>query len=182
MKTPLTYGFISALGGALLTLGLYFAGFHESVEKLQSGQNIGAVLGIAILVTALALGMREKRANAPAETEWGYGSAFGTGVAIAAFSALFSAVFSYLYLAVINPNFPELVFQAQQAKMEAKGLSATQIANAEPMMRKFMSPIVMTLMGSIMNFIFGLIFSAIVAIFFRQPRPAVVVTDAPPAV
>jgi len=34
MKIPLTYGFIMAIGGALLMLLLYFAGLHDTVEKM----------------------------------------------------------------------------------------------------------------------------------------------------
>jgi hypothetical protein len=43
MKTPLIYGFSMALATSLVTLLLYFAGFHDSAEKLGSAQWIGTI-------------------------------------------------------------------------------------------------------------------------------------------
>jgi hypothetical protein len=180
MKIPLLYGLYSAIGGAIVTLLLYFTGFHDSVEKFTAAQWIGGVAGFLIMVTCLALAMRDKRALAPADAEWGYGSAFGAGVLTGLFIAVFNAIVTYIYFAFINPNMPDIIFAMQQAKMEAKGLSATQIANAEPLMRKMMSPGITACLQVIGGFIFTVIVSLIVAIFFRQPRPAAAVGEAPP--
>src|SRR4051812_44585446 len=115
MKTPLTYGFFSALGGAIVNLLLYFTGFHDSVEKLTSAQIVGGILGLAIVVTCLSLAMRDKRANAPTDTEWGYGSAFGTGLLTSLFIVLFGAITTYVYMGIINPGFSDVIYAAQVA-------------------------------------------------------------------
>ncbi len=182
MKTPLTYGFFSALGGAIITLLLYFTGLHDSVEKLSTAQWVGGILGLAVLVTCLALAMRDKRAAAPADAEWGYGSAFGTGVLTALFATIFGAIVTYVYFAFINPHMTEVIFAAQQAKMEARGLSATQIANAEPMMRKMISPGISTCFQAIFGFIFSVIICLIVAIFFKNPKAGALGSEEPPPV
>jgi len=168
MKTALTYGFSMALANALFTLLLYFTGFHDSAEKMKAAQWIGTCGVLAITVTCLALAMREKRATAAPEADWGYGSAFGVGLLTGLFAALFGVVFAYLYFQFINPGFSDLVLEAQIAQMEARGMSAAQIERAEPMMRKWMSPAVMTIMGCISTFIMSLILALIVAIFFRR--------------
>jgi energy-converting hydrogenase Eha subunit A len=181
MKIALKYGAFMALTSAAFTLVMYFAGFHESMEKMQSAQMIGFLGAFAIGITFLALAMKEARAKAPIENTWGYGGAFGTGVLTALFAALFGAIFGYCYFAFINPGFSEAVLQGQMAAMEAKGMSSAQLERAEPMMRKWMSPPVMTVMQGISGFIMSTILAAIVAIFFRK-RDELAGSAVPPVV
>lgn len=171
MKTWLTYGFIMTLCGAFIGLGLHFSGFHADVDKLKIAQNISIVTGIIIGVSCILLGMREKRAGTPADKPWGYGPALATGVMIGLFGALFGAVYNYVYFAYIDPNFHEVVLQAQIAAMEAKNIPSSQIEQAEPFIRKWLNPVVMTVTGAIMVFIWNLIISLIVAAFVKN-RPA----------
>lgn len=184
MKTPLTYGFAMALAGAVLTFVMFLAGYHDTAEKMQTvfAQVVGAVVPLAIGISCLALAMREKRAETPADRDWGYGSALGTGVLTALFGSLIGLVTAYVYFAFINPHMGDVLYQVQVAKMEAKGASADQIERAEPMMRKFMTPVAMTLFQSVLGFIWGVILALIVAIFFRK-RPVVAFeTEVPPPV
>jgi len=172
MKTSLTYGFIMALASSLLSLGFFFTGFHDEVTKLQTAQNIAMVLGLAIAVVCLLMGMKEKRELTPADGKWGYSSALGTGIMVGLFGALFSTIYTYCYFTFINPNMSELIFQVQVLKMEAKGMTDTQISQAEPMIRKMMSPVIMTVMSLFMIFITNMVLSLIVAIFVKN-RPIV---------
>ncbi len=159
-----------AIGGAVLTLLLYLAGFHDSVEKLSAAQWTGALGGLAIGLACLALAMREKRAQHPPEADWGYSSALGGGVLTALWGSVFGLGFAYAYFGLINPGFSDLIYQSQVAALEAKGLSAAQIEKIEPMMRKWMSPVAMTLMQGFMGFVWSLLLSLILAAFFRK-RP-----------
>jgi hypothetical protein len=182
MKTPLIYGALMAIIGALVTYGLFFAGYHDTPEKLQASSWISTVVGVLAAVTCLALAMRERRAQHPVDQSWGYGSAFGTGVLTGLWAALFGAVLAYVYFAIINPQFGETVYQAQVAKMEAKGASSSQIDAASGFMRKFVSPVAMTLVQGIGGFIWSVILSLLVAIFFRKRDVVVETTEtaAPP--
>jgi hypothetical protein len=172
MKTPLTYGVAMAIASALLTFVMFFAGFHDSPEKMQSGlaRTISSVGPLAIAITCLALAMRDKRGTTPLDQTWGYGSALGTGVLTALVGAFVGAIFAYVYFAYINPNMADVVYQMQVAKMEANGTSADQIEKAEPMMRKFMSAPGMTLFQTFFGFLSGVVLSLIVAIFFRKRK------------
>lgn len=173
MKTSLTYGAAMAIAGAVLTLVLYLAGFHDSVEKMKPAQWVGSIGGIAIGISCLTLAMRDKRANHPVDSDWGYGSALGAGVLTALFGSLFGTVTAYVYFALLNPGFSDVVFQAQVAAMESKGMTAAQIEKIEPMLRKWMSPLAMTLMQGFMGFIWSLLLSLVLAIFVRKrPAPA----------
>lgn len=171
MKTSLTYGFIAALVAALISMGSYFAGWHDTPEKLDTAHNVGMALGVVTAVICLVLGIKEKRALTPADKSWGYGSALGTGIMIGLFAAILGNLYSYCYFSFINPHVTDVIYQAQVAKMEAKGLSPEQIERAEPMMRKFMSPVVMTISGFVITLLFNTVLSLIIAAFLKN-RPA----------
>lgn len=160
-----------AIAGAVLTLLMYFAGFHDNAEKMAAARWVGMIGGIGIGAACLALAMREKRADYPVDQEWGYGAAFGGGVLTGLFASLFGLLTAYLYFAVLNPDFSDVILQTQLAAMEARGMTPAQIDRAEPMLRKWMSPPVMTIMQGVSGFVMSVVLALIVAIFFRK-RPA----------
>lgn len=169
MKTPLLYGALMAIIGALITFGLFFAGFHDTASKFQVGQWIGSGFGLLTGIVCLALAMRERRAEYPVNRTWGYGPAVGTGVMTGLWAVLFGAVLAYVYFAIVNPNFGEFTYQMQVAKLQAKGMTPSQIEAASGVMRKFLSPVVMTIFQAIGGFVWSVILALIVAIFFRKP-------------
>ena len=181
MKHYLTFGFAMAVAGALLTLGMYFAGFHSDVEKMQSGiaRVIGFVGPTAIAIVVIVLGTRARRMEVPATEPFGYAQALGAGVMIALFAAVFNLVFSYVYFTVVNPDFSDIVYQGQVAAMQAKGMSAAQIEGAESMMRKMISPVMMTVFGTIFGFVWTVLVSLVTAAFLKR-QPADQFVDAPP--
>ncbi len=182
MKISVTYGFIMTLCSAFVSLALFFSGYHAEPDKLKIAQYIGMVAGIIISVACILIGMREKRANTPVEKPWGYGSALGTGVMIGLFGALFGAVYNYAYFAYIDPNFHEVIMQAQITALEARNLSSAQIERAEPMIRKMLSPVIMTVSGAIMTFIWNLVIALILAAFVKIRAASDPATQvAPPA-
>ncbi|PTX97939.1 DUF4199 domain-containing protein [Opitutus sp. ER46] len=181
MKTPLLYGALIALVGALLTFGLYFAGYHDTPEKMKAMQWLPGVVGLIASIICLALAMRERRVDFPADRTWGYGSALGTGVMTGLWAALFSAIVAFVYFVIVNPNFSETLHELQIASLVDKGMSQSQIDAAAPMMRKMSAPIPMTIMQTVFGFIWSVILALIIAIFFRKPlRTAEVAVDAPP--
>ncbi len=171
MKTSLTYGFIIALCGALISMGSYFAGWHDTPDKLDLAHNLGTVLGLIVAIVGIVLGIKEKRSLLPADASWGYGSALGTGILIGLFAAILGSIYSYCYFAFINPHITDVIYQAQVAKMEAKGMSAEQIERAEPMMRKFMGPVFITISSFVIGFVVNTVLSLIIAAFLKN-RPA----------
>jgi hypothetical protein len=177
MKTYLVYGFVMALGGALLSLVLHLLGYHSDASKLGAAQWIGLVVGLTISVTCIVLGVKARRAEISPAEEFGYGRAFGAGLMIVLFSALFGIVTNYIYFQVINPNFTDLAVQAQIEKMEARGMSGAQLEGAESMIRKMMSPAIQAVFGFVMAIFMGTIISLIVAAFVKRSA-----SDQPPLV
>jgi hypothetical protein len=169
MKTYLTYGSAMAGGGFVLVLVLYILGFHSDAAKISTAQWIQGVLGLGIGITCIVLGTKARRESVPAEEEFGYGSALGTGVMITLIAALIGIATNLIYTQLINPGMTDLVMQAQIAKWEAAGLSSARIEQAEGMMRKMMSPAVQVAFGFCAGMIFGTLISLVSAAFLKRP-------------
>ncbi len=168
MKTYLSYGLAMAIASLLLTLALFFAGYHSDPEKIQTAQLIVTIVGLAIGVIGIALGTKARRAEVPASEPFGYGRALGAGVMIGLFSAIFGTVFHLTYSLAINPDFNEMLVQAQMAKLEADGMAANQIEAAEAVMRKVMHPALQAVFGLVGGTVYGTIIALITSIFLRR--------------
>jgi hypothetical protein len=182
MKIPLVYGLLMTVVGALLMFGLFFAGFHETPDKLAQVRWPSAGVSVLASVVLLGLAMRGQRAENPPAKEWGYGSAFGTGVLTAMWGCLFSAVVSYVYFAYVNPQFGDVVYQLQMQTMQASGAPAARIEAAEKMTRMFLSPIPLTIIQLLQSFIVLVIASLLVAIFVRKPTATAGLEAEPPSI
>lgn len=178
MKTSLTYGFILALLSSLLSMGFYFTGFHDTAEKVKIAHNAGMLLGIVIAIVSIYLGTKEKRALTPADTDWGYGSAFGTGFMIGLVGAVLVSLYTYCYFAFINPQMTDVLLQVELDKMAAKGMSPEQIDRAEPFVRKWMSPGIMTGFGFVFITIIHTVLALVTAAFLKN-RPAATIAEPP---
>ncbi|HZP59858.1 MAG TPA: DUF4199 domain-containing protein [Opitutaceae bacterium] len=180
MKTYLTYGFLLALANAILTLIFYLLGFHSDPEKLRLAQIVAAIASPVITITGLVLGMRARRAAAPATEEFSYGRALGAGMMVTLFAALFGTIFYYVYLRFINPDFTDVIMQAETAKLEAKGVSGAKLEQAQNFMRMFLQPGMQIVVGFIGTVIWGTVISLVAAAFVKRPAlpPATPVTPA----
>jgi len=168
MKTYLTYGFYMALGNALIVFALYFFGMHSEAAKLDLAQKLQMFSSIAISIACLIYGTREHRDALPAADPYGYGRALGTGFMIVLFASLFGAIFNYLYAAIINPGFIEVLLQAQSDKLEAAGMGADKIEQVNRMTRKMMKPAIQAGIGFFMGLFFGTLFALITAAFLKR--------------
>lgn len=172
MKTYLTYGFAMAIAGALLTLVLYFLGFHSDPAKVQMGQWISLPAFVAITVICLVLGTKARRAEIPPTEEFGYGRALGSGVLIVLFAALFGIVTNALYFSLINPGFADVMVQAQTDKLVAKGVGSTQIEQMEKGMRFMMKPPILAVFGFLQGMFWGTLIALITSAFLKRPAAA----------
>jgi len=177
MKTYLTYGFYLALGNALIVFALYFFGMHSEVSKLDLAQKIQMFGGIGISIACLIYGTREHRDALPVTEAYGYGRALGTGFMIVLFASLFGAIFNYLYAAIINPGFIEIILLVQSDKLEAQGLSAEKIEQVNRMTRTMMKPAIQAGIGFFMGVFFGTFFALITAAFLKRPASDEVVAS-----
>jgi len=168
MKSYVTYGLFIAIGNAVVTLVLYLTGFQSDPAKLVTGNYIATVVGLAIGIYLLVLGVRTKRESIPAAQEFTYGMALGAGVLISVFATLFGSAFQFIYQSFINPGFAEVIIQAQTAKFQAAGLPSDQIEKATQFMRMMTKPAVQAVTGFFAGMIFSVVISLVVAAFLRR--------------
>lgn len=178
MKTYLAYGFAIAFANLLLATLLFFVGFHSNPDKLGAAQAIGTVGSIAICIVAIVLGTKARRAELPPTEPFGYGRAFGAGVMITLFAALFTIITHWLYIAVINPEMTDVILQSQVAKMEEAGLPSDQIDNAQNMMRRMMHPAFQAVFAFLGTLFFGVIISLVTSAFLKRSEVPPVPTSA----
>jgi hypothetical protein len=177
MKTTLTYGFALALGGALLSLVLYFLGFHSDIAKLQAANWIGNIGGLALGISCIVLGIKARRAEEPASENFGYGRALGTGVLITLWAALIGIATNYLYFQVVNPGFRDLLLQAQLDKLEATGVTGDRLEQSERMLRMGMTPVIISCVGFVLVMFWGTVISLIAAAFLKREAAEAVAVD-----
>jgi hypothetical protein len=168
MKTYLTYGLYLALAGFLLYLLLFICGLQSDPAKLPLAQGIGFVVGSAAATILMVLGIRTRRDSVPATEAFTYGDAFWAGFLIQLFGSAFGIATTWLYAAVINPNFREVMVQFQLTKLQARGISGDQLDRAEHMIRLFSGPGVMAGSNFIGTMVIGTLIVLVVAAFFRR--------------
>ena len=169
MKIYLNHGLGMAIAGTLLAFVLYFLGYHNDVEKIESAQRVAMIAGIAIAIVGLTLAIKARRATAPTHEPFGYGRALGAGTLTALFSSLFGALANVLYVAVVNPGMIDLIVENEITKLENKGTPDAQIEAAEGMIRMLSSPAAQGVFGFIGGFFFTFIVALIVAAFLKRP-------------
>jgi Na+/H+-dicarboxylate symporter len=168
MKTCSLYGFISALAGAFITLVLYLLGLHSDPAKVGMAGYIALAVGLPVGILIIALGVKARREETPLTEDFGYGRALGAGVLISVVSSVLSTAFNLVYSNFINPRFPEVMVQAQLAKLEAKGMPPAQLDAAEKGVRMFMGAVPQAIFGILAGVVFGLILSLIIAAFLKR--------------
>ena len=176
IKICFSYGAIMAVSGAVFTLLLYFAGFHDNAEKLSASQWLGFAGSLCISATCLALAMRAKRMQHPPEANWGYGFALGTGMLTSVCAVVLGVFTTYLYFAVINPGIVEVIRTMQLNAMEAAKAPNVQIQQLENFSATVLS-ILIVIAQAFVGFVISVTLSFILAIFFRSRAVA-----APPSI
>lgn len=162
------YALIMAIGQIILTLIGFFLGYQT--DKINQGTwfNMLVPLIFAIVVNFLAL--KAVREEDPGKYLT-YGKGVKTGFLIALYAGVIGAIYTYIHLTFVNPNFADYQLEAARIKWAAAGMTDTQMDNAEKGMRMFSKPAIFAVVGFIMSVVFGLILSLIIAAFLKRNPP-----------
>jgi hypothetical protein len=100
-----------------------------------------------------------------------FGQGFLSGFLYSVFTGILSAIFLYLYYAVLSPEMVEKTVASAQAQLEAKGMSQEQIDAAMNITRKYFAVIgaVSAVFGSAIMGVIGALIGA--AIFKKERSP-----------
>ncbi|HEY9535779.1 MAG TPA: DUF4199 domain-containing protein [Mucilaginibacter sp.] len=100
-----------------------------------------------------------------------FGDAFSAGFRYSMFVGLMMAVFIFLYLKVLSPDFFDKSLEMSRAQMEAKNMSDAQIEKAMGMAKSW-GPLFAAFATALTYPIFGAIVSLIGAAIFKKERTA----------
>ncbi|HQO86684.1 MAG TPA: DUF4199 domain-containing protein [Bacteroidia bacterium] len=165
MKSFIKYGILGALLGFAWTLVGYILG-NETQEKLKW---LSMLIMIVIVVFCFrAVINEEKKAN---EGFISFGRAFGMAFKTGLVMAVCSAVFTYLYFNLINPEYMDFAIQKAQEQMQTQGLSDEQIDMSMKMQAKFMTPAVMTIFAFVSSVIIYVIVALIMGAILKKENP-----------
>jgi hypothetical protein len=168
MKTCLLYGFISALAGAFLIMGLYLLGFQADEEKVRLSGLISAPVGFGIGLACTVLGVRARRQQVPPVEGFTYGQAFGTAFLISAVGSVLSSAFTFVFLKFINPDLVDLIIEIKIRQIEASGVSGASLDRAQELTRLTSGPLAQTILGLVLGIILGALVASVVALFLKR--------------
>lgn len=158
MKRALIYGAAIAVAGVLLTALIAAAG-------LEANQAVG-YLGLLFPVIGIVLAIRAAKRDETGEFTFGEG--FKQGALVTVVAAVLGALLGYLYLTAVNPGYLDAVREATTAQLESQGYSGRELAQAQAMTESMANPGAVAAIGFITQLIFGLIVSALAALFMRR--------------
>ena len=101
-----------------------------------------------------------------------YGQGLGVGMVLAGVTAVLSAVFSYIYIALIDPDMTARILEKAQTDMEAKGtMSDAQIEQALHWTAMFVQGPALVGIVLVIGVLTGLLVSLITAAVLKNPKP-----------
>jgi hypothetical protein len=159
-KSNLTNGLILGMVAVVYSLLMFF--LDLSLNKAQG--YIFMVIEI-ILLYFLIKSYRDNFLHGQIT----YGQSVGAGVIIFFYSAIITAIFSYILFAFIDPGLIAKQMALTEEGMRAKGnMTEAQLETAMKFSEKFMKPGIMAFSGIFFSMIFGTIASLIVSIFVKK--------------
>lgn len=174
MRTPLFYGLGVAFVTSVIALTSHILGYTTDPEKFMVGMVVGGLVSVVALIIGIVLGTRKVRAErGPAGLT--YGQAFKAGWLVAAGAAFGSAVFSFIYMKFLHPNFADTQVEWMRSFMERMHMPPDKMEKALEDMRAKATVGRQVINSFLFNLIFGAVISLVTAaILKRQPA------DAPP--
>jgi len=177
-KICLLYGALSAAAGALLTLGLYFAGLQEDLHGVELSSKIGLV-GLVFPIVAAFLGVRAARATVPPWDNFAYGAAFWAATRILFVSLIIGTAFYLLYYTLINPALQDVMLQQRLKMLAEKGLSDSDIEKASGIQRFTLKPAMVAVFALLFGTLYNVIVALVLAAVVKRPGKAVTVPQPP---
>jgi hypothetical protein len=168
MTNYIFYGLVTSAVSFGYTMLLYSLGYHgEKIDQATLFSN----LGLIITVVGLILSIREARKERLEESQaFTYGSVFKAGFMTSVFMSMGAAIFSYIYIAYINPDMTDALVNMQREKMIEQGNPEEMIVQAENMVHIMTQPHIQAVMAIFGTILIGILITLILGIFMRASR------------
>ena len=160
LKVTLTNGAI--LGLALIIYSVILYVMDLSLNKYMGWVSYLIIIGFLIYATK---SYRDNNLNGNIS----YGKALGFATLVVLFAAILQAIYTYLYITVIDTEFVnKLIAMTEERMIEQGTMSDDQIEMAISMQKKMMKPVLMSIMGLVSTMFFGFIIALITSAFIKK--------------
>lgn len=155
------YGLLAGVASIIFSLLLFLTNMDQSPVRW---------LGLIITVGAMFLAHNQfKQRNGG---YLNYGEGLGIGTIMSVVSGVISTVFTYFYIAFMDPDYVGRALAKQRLDLENKGnISDEQIDQAMAMAEKFSGGIWMLVFGILGSLLFGFLIALVVSAFTKNTRP-----------
>ncbi len=152
---------------------LGFVGIIYNVILYMLDQNLNQTmgyLGIVITIVVLILAVRSFRDNIRGGI-LPFGPAFQFGFVVILVSSVIGIIYAYILWTVIDPDIIGKMKDMQMEKMLEQGIPEEALDRAMEISSKFMTPLMMTIMGLFSSILMGTIVALIIAAIFKKKEP-----------
>lgn len=157
----LRYGLLTGLVSIIISFGMFAAQMEDSPLKY---------IGYVVMIGGLVMAMRYYKANNLGYMS--YGEGLGIGIMVSAVVGVLSAIFTYVYMNIIDTDAVGRMMEKTRAGMEARGgLSDEQIDQSLAMAGKFMNGPFMVVAVVLSSILVGLLLSLIISAFIKHTKP-----------
>ncbi|MFD1872308.1 DUF4199 domain-containing protein [Hymenobacter bucti] len=157
----LRYGLLTGLVSVIISFLLNVTHLEQSPAKW---------LTLVVLIVGVILAQKAyRRANGDFMS---YGQGLGVGMVLTAVSSVLSAIFSYVYVALIDPEMPARILEKGRADLEARGnMTDAQIDQAMHWTAMFVQGPALVGIALVGGLILGLLVSLITSAVLKNPKP-----------
>ncbi|GAB3326753.1 DUF4199 domain-containing protein [Hymenobacter humi] len=157
----LRYGLLTGLISVIISFGLFALSMEQSPLRYVS---------FLVLIGGMVMAMRHFKENNYGFMSFGQG--VGIGTLISAVVGALSAIFTYFYMNIIDPDVVGRMTEKMRADMEARGgMSDEQIDQAMALSGKFMNGPIMIAVVLFTSIFFGLLIALVVSAFIKHSKP-----------
>jgi hypothetical protein len=163
----LKFGLILALSNIAITMVFYLINPNSADGKWSLSGVIQLLLSVVLAIYILFAAGKMRR-----DQDFGgiisYGQSLGFMLITAIPAALIISFFTYLFFTYINPELVQKIWDAQAEELAKSGKSDEEIEMQLSMVRKFSSPMMMTIFGGLGTMFQMLIYALIASIFVKK--------------
>lgn len=164
-KIAMNYGLLLGLASIAFSVILYVTGNHLEQTLWSS------VISFLIMLAFIVYGLKAfKKDNGGFMS---LGEALKTGVAIALISGILGAIYFYVFVTMIEPDFTAQILEVQRETMiEANpDMPKEQMEMSMGIAEKMTQPWIMVAFAVIGSLFFGFIISLVAGLIMKQPKP-----------
>lgn len=161
-KVMINYGLILGLISILISVGVYASG-----NAYNQHWSIG-LISFAIMVILIALGIKKLKQNN--NDSLTLAEALKTGIGIALISGILSAIYTYIFVTIIEPDFYVNLLASIERQWMEQGMTDEQIQTTLAMTKKMSGPFMTITFSIIGSLFFGFIISLITGLIMKKDK------------